>query len=193
MQEIPGLLPACRRWTGSAHGRQWPAVVLGLVSTHWCVRLVSRLAQAARGQGRAPGVSGSGVCPLVGGPGLQGPRMQVPVSPSSACAGVRGWLSGGRHGLKDSSDSLSAGEGCRCTSLPAWLLGLRPPMLCVLLGARCRRYWARGRVPLWRWPAAASLGRDQLPVWLLPVSCPQCHGLPSQGHSGQPVGPIWLF
>ena len=109
----------------------------------------------------APGSTGAGPC--------------VPIQHLS---GVRGWLSRGCRGLKDSSDSLSAGEGCGRTSLPAWLLGLRLPMLCVLLGATCRRYWARGRVPPWRWPAAASLGRDQLPVWLPPVSCPQCHGLP---------------
>ena len=30
VQEIPGLVRACRWWTRSAHGRQWPAVVLGL-------------------------------------------------------------------------------------------------------------------------------------------------------------------
>lgn len=108
-------------------------------------------------------------------PGSTGADPCVPIQHLS---GVRGWLSGGCRGLKDSSNSLSAGEGCGRTSLPAWLLGLRLPMLCVLLGARCCRYWARGRVPPWRWPAAASLGRDQLPAWLPPVSCPQCHGLP---------------
>lgn len=130
MQEILGLGLACRWWTESAHdrwwtgpayGRQWPAVVLGLMCTHWCVRLVSRLAQAACGQGRAPGVSGSGVCPLVGGPGPQGPRGQVPASPSSACvlvcgAGCAGAAVGSR------ADQTACHLGRRWGRVPAWLV-----------------------------------------------------------------------
>lgn len=129
----------------------------------------------AGGWTRAPGSTGAGPC--------------VPIQRLCWCEGL---AVQGRCGLKDSSDSLSAGEGDGHTSLPAWLLGLRPPMLCVAGGQVLQVLgWREG--PTVVLACSSVLGAGPAPSVaatsvLSPVSQPA-----SRGDSDQPVGLIWLF
>lgn len=153
--------------------------ILGPVSTHWCVRLVSR-STGCQDRARPQ--------PCLG---LESARWwltrsrepqreaQVPAPPPSACAGVRGWLSGllWARGLIRQPVQLGRGMGTRPARLVA---GPEASHAVCCWGPGAAGTGLEGGSHRGAGLQPRPWGVDQLPVWLPPVSCPECHSLASR-------------